>query len=830
MKKLTFTWLSFTFIFTAFFSIESIQAQSNFNGRINGVLIDKSKSQPVEFANVALRKQGSTDIFKGIVSNEKGEFIFENLPVGNYEVDVFYIGYEKKTIPSISLTWQNAVVRLEKIEMIEDSQKLSEIVIEKEREFIETTSESTIITPSANPTQAGGTATDVLQNAPSVQVDANGNVSMRGGNPNILINGRNSGFGGGRGGGGFGGGGGLDQISADEIQSIEVNTNPSAKFDADGMGGMINIRLKQDRQLGTHGNFNGSIGYRPTGTYNFSGGFRLNHRTDKINFYGGYNGRYDNRVSTDITNRTSEYLTVGSSTVDSLETLNQSRDSDRENQSHNIRLGTDYFFSDKESLSFETMISTRQGTNTGALISKIFDEDNNLRTMSSQDNSSKDNSENIDLSLSYRKEFAKKKQEFSASVNTSLSNGVSTSDLANQMLAEDGTPLNLNPFKRLTENDSKNTNTVAQLDYAHPFGKDGLLEVGYKGIVRTLNTDFNYNTFDYNNNAFTQNQLLSNQFQYFENAQAAYTAFKNRINKIEYSVGLRFEKVWLTGDVNNAEGSAPSNFKKDYFNIFPTARIAYNFSQDEFLKISYSRRIDRPRFDDLNPFQDITNQLNIRQGNPNLNPEYIHVVELGYNRYWDKFSVTPTVFYRYRTNLVQRITEIQDDGITTLSTPQNIGFSEAYGLELSASANLYKWWQLQGSSSFFQTEINAGDNAENSSINSSVMSWNARLNSTFNISKHGLRMQINYFYNSPTAQAQGENRGFYAFGFGMNKSLWNNKGGIGFNVRDIFYTLIWGSTTNGENEIGTNNLVRFNQTSKVFRDTRMFMINFRYRF
>jgi outer membrane receptor protein involved in Fe transport len=834
-------------------------AQAVSTGKISGRVLDKSKAQPVEFANVVVKRSGDSTVVKGVVTDTKGEFVIENLKFGRYDLTIFFVGYQKMTLTGITINPQGPNARLDKIELNEDSKQLAEIVVEGKTEFIQTTPDGIVITPSANPTQTGGTAADVLQQAPSVQVDANGGVTLRGGNPNILINGRNSSFGGGGGRGmgmggmGGGGGGGLDQISADEIESIEINTNPSARFDADGVGGLINIRLKRDRQLGTHGNFNFNLGNRwRTGL-----GGRINHRTEKWNFFASYFGRLDKRLGEDLTERFTDTYTSLDPNIDRTY-LSQTRDNRTVGQFHNVRAGVDYYFSEKESITFEAMYGFRDFESTGALRSRTLAiNDRSFRLGNNQDNTTIDKGNNYEFSLNYKKEFAKKRQEMLASVTTSFGNGRQILDLVNQAVLADGSILNLP--SNLTQNGlnaNRNNTTSVQFDYSHPVGKNGLFETGYKGIIRTLNTDADWTRLNRLTQVFEPNTLINNEYRYNENVQAVYTAYKSKMGKFDYSLGLRFEQVWYGGNLT-AENQKES-FDRQYFNVFPTARIAYNINQktSEFIKLSYSRRIDRPGFGDLNPFRDISNPLNIRLGNTNLQPELINVVELGYNKFWNKITINPNLFYRYRTNLVQRLSlpigtedaeflnglnlsEEQKNQVF-VNSPINIGFSHSYGAEMIASAEITKWFTMNGSASFFRTIIEGGQMAEDLkvNINSSVSSWNLRGSLNFTPAKTW-RIQMNAFYNSPQAVAQGERLGFYAVGFGVNKNLWNNKGGIGINIRDMFYTMIFGSTSFGQSTreitpIGGGapytQFTTFNQTSSVRRDTRNIAINFRYRF
>lgn len=793
----------------------SIPAFAQFSeGKISGKIIEKGKKAPLEGVEVSIvQANDSTNVLKGAVTNAQGEFVLDKLPKGRFILTAKFVGYRNYVLKNVFVGERMPEFKISKMEMEESADAMGDVVIEVKREYIQITPEGIILTPENNPTQAGGTATDVLRDAPNVQVDANGNVSLRGGRPNILINGRQSGFGGGMGGRGMGmrGGGenGLDQISADDIESVEINTNPSAKFDADGVGGMINIRLKRDRKPGTHFNANVAVGNRER----FNGNFRINHRTSKWNTFFGFGTRIDNRLATDNTDR----FTFSNNT-----NFNQARDFKIHSEGYNIRAGAEYNPTEKATLSFESIVSLRQSWNDGALNTKLWGE-NITTARTRQDNNSNNNSNSMDLSLTYKQEFAKKRQEFTATLSTSIGNGNQTQNLANFNIANDGSQLNtLN--RQNNRNDTWNSLTTLQLDYTQPLGGEkGLLEMGYKGNLRNLKTGFGLNRFNQTTQAFESDNVLSNDFQYNESVHAGYVAYKNSIKKFDYSFGMRFEQVWYDGNTI-ARNNQNTSFKRDYFNMFPTARIAYNLKEGEFVKLSYSKRIDRPSFDDLNPFVDYSNPLNLRRGNENLNPEFIHVLELGHSKSWSKFGLTTNVFYRYRDNLVQRLVQYADGSdIVTMSTPNNVGNSTSTGLEIISMYEPVKWFGLNASLSAFQTNINAGNNnnaLQNANVNSEVQSWNARINANFTFWKKS-RAQVGFNYNSPTAIAQGENLGFYMVMIGFSKPiLKDDRGNIGINVRDLFYSMRFGNTTNTST---------FSQTSSVLRDTRQIFLTFRYR-
>lgn len=812
MKKSSTIFFLFCFI-----AITGLKAQDwkNFSeGKISGIITEKDKKEGIPGVSVIIKHLRDSTYTKGSTTNEKGEFVFENIRAGRYELYTNAIGMKKFTMTNIPVNPKMPEAKIPAIVLEDDTKTLNEVVIEEKKDFMEVTADAIIINPQNNPNTQSGTAADVLREVPAVRVDESGNVTMRGGRPNILINGRQSNFGGGGGrggmGGGMGGGGGLDQISADDIESIEINSNPSAKYDADGVSGMINVRLKRDKQTGTHGNVNLAIGNRQR----VFGGFRVSHKTKKWATSLGYNTRFDNRLAENITDRTTNLPN------NDIQFLNQSRNFKIRSENHNIRAGVEFMPNEKTTFSFDATIGIRQSWNDGDLVTKNFN-NGNYTNGNKQGTNAGNNSLSYDFALGYKTELKKKGQEITASIATSLGNGDDRQSLVNRIMMGDGTTTSLNMFTQSSLNNTRNNITTLQFDYVHPLAeKFGTIETGYKAIIRNLNTGFELDSVNKITNNWERNLLRSNDFTYNESVHAAYISYKNRTGKWDYTAGLRFEKVWLDGNTINAAQN--TSFKKDYFNIFPTARIAYNFGQGQFIKLSYSKRIDRPNFDDLNPFVDVSNPLNLRQGNPDLNPELIHVLELGYNKFWKEFSISPNIFYRKRWNLSQRVLTLQPDLITTISTPTNIGSSDAFGLDFTGTYDptKLKWFSLSGGISAFQTTINAGE-GQTATINSTVQTWNARLNANFTLWKGG-RLQVGYMYNAPTAVAQGENIGFYSFNTGLMQTLDKKKNwSLNLMVRDIFYSMRFGNTIKTD---------RISQTSVILRDTRMVMLRLNYKF
>ncbi len=789
------------YIFLAFSLPTVLFGQASY--KLTGKTTDKTGS-PIPFATVSLWIAGQASAYKATNTNDIGEYTIAQIEQGSYTLKVEMMSFATQEM-ALTFDAQTLPTTYQNITLSEGTKELKEVTLEAKKEFIQVTADETIVRPDANPTTQGGTATDVLQQVPSVQVDANGNITMRGGRPNVTINGRMSGMGDMRRGGGMNP---LDQINAEDIESISISNNPSARFDAEGGGGLIDIRLKRDKQLGTHGMVSIGGGF-PRGRAMWN--TRLNHRAKKWNVFAGYGGRIDNRLGTgDVERKT--FLP----NQNLRQLLDQAQVTGNSGNNHNLRTGADYYFSDKTTIGIEGTFGYRYGNGDDMTRSNFINDftTNAIDSLTRQLTYSTNISQTIEYNAVFRHEFKKAKQELTATFSQTFADDISDNNLQIQHLRADFSNLQ-NPTDRRTDNDNKNIITNAQIDFSTPHGKKGVFETGIKITARELNTAAYVENFSYALNNWEKDARISNTFAFTENVQAGYLAYRNSLGKWDYSTGLRLENVQMRGNVVGIENT---KFSKDFFNLFPTARISYNINQDQFVKISFARRITRPNFGDLNPFVDISNPLNYRTGNPNINPEFAYNFELGYNRVWDKFTFSPSIFYRLRTDIVQRIALLNPETSITTSMPENIGRGNVYGIELTGSGKLTKWWDLNLNYSFFQNDIIADQVGRG--VNSSVNSWTARVNNNFTFWTNA-RLTMNLFYNSPSVIAQGRTLPVFGMGLGFQKPFWDKKASIGVNIRDMLYTMRFGSEIQGAN---------FNQTSFIQRDTRVIMANFRYRF
>ncbi|MDX1409198.1 MAG: TonB-dependent receptor, partial [Saprospiraceae bacterium] len=457
-----------------------------------------------------------------------------------------------------------------------------------------------------------GSAADILDNIPSVSVDIEGNVSLRGSqNVRILVDGRPSGL------VGLSGTDALRALQGDLIERVEVVTNPSARYDAEGMAGIINIILKKEQRKGVNGSFTVNGGY-PT---NFGASSNVNFRRKDINFFVNYGARY--RSSPGDGSLYQEYYQDDITTY-----LEQDRDRTRSGWSHNIRLGTDIFFNENSILTGAFMYRMSDEKNESSLIYRDFNQFRELETITTRDETETGDEPSLEYNLNYKRTFDKD-HELTMAVQYDESTETQSSDYIERVFNADLTPFGIPDLNQRSVNDERQTSWLGQIDYVRPFAKNGKFEAGYKASLRHIGNDYLVEEFADNDWIWLDN--LSNDFNYDEDIHAAYLIYGNKANQFSYQFGLRAEyshvitELVETGEVND----------RDYTNLFPSIHFGYELAGQNTLQISYSRRVQRPRFWYLNPFFTFSDSRNFWGGNPNLDPEFTNSMEIGHVKYWD---------------------------------------------------------------------------------------------------------------------------------------------------------------------------------------------------
>jgi len=727
-------------------------------GSIKGKLLERNT--PVEFASVVLTSARDTiTVLQYTTTDSVGAFLLNKIPFGDYKLTAQLIGY--KTITKLlTIKKESPTIDLGTIYMQDNSVTLGEVTVTAQKKIIEKTPEGFVLNASANLTQAGGTATDLLRSTPTVNVDEDGNVTLRGQTPLILIDGRNSAF------------TNTDQIAASSVESIEIITNPSAKYDASAESGIINIKLKKNKLSGTSGGIILGAGFGAKWRANSS--IFLSHKTEKWNLGVAYDTRFAKRTRLITGNRTNFNL-------QDQHQLVQLRNDKNFDKLQNLKLNVDFTPDKKNVFSFQAIGNMTGHDNDESLTSAWYTQNNTFNSKWNRHSMEIERPLAGESTFAYNRKYDDENKSLTASITVSYNQFKQNTDIPSQTLDENDNPIG-DPYYGLTHNYEKTTVTTALFDYALPVFSKVVLTTGYKGRFRHLNSDFL--SAEKVGDVYVPTPSASDIFRYNEQVHAAYIQFNGFTGSKDnprwrYIAGIRAEQVFNDGNSQTAEIS----FNNNYINLFPTANIAYYRNSDEFWKLSYAKRINYPRPDELNPFMDVTDSLNQHGGNPHIKPEIVHSLEFGYNRDWKNYSLTSTLFYRYIKDDIQMFSELQPNGVN-ISRETNMGSAVRYGWENIFYMHPLHFYDATLSFSLFQYKVNG--NIANNAVSNSGFSYYGKLINNFNFGNSKFQLSLNY--NSPRVSIQSRSNAVYYADFGFQQKFGQNAR-LGISITDIFNTL-----------------------------------------
>ena len=648
------------------------------------------------------------------------------------------------------------------------AESLNEVELVGERTEVEIRLDKRIYNVGKDITVRGGSVADVLDNVPSVSVDVEGNVALRGNqNVRILINGKPSGL------VGLSGPQGLRSLPAESIEKVEVVTSPSARYEASGTAGILNVILKKEELEG----FNGSFILNGGAPTTYGGNATLNWRTKKLNIFSTTSLRdSESRGGGDFE----------SENFNPVRFVNEDRDYQRNRKSIFFNLGAEYYFNDDTSLTISGFVRTSDNeSNNNTKIDNlnaagvVVDQFGRYQFEEEIDNSQQ-------FTTNFTKKFDDKGHELVIEFQTESSEE-DESDLAE----------NTSTFNQESDTFEDQSRTLLQMDYVWPVNENTQFEIGYRGDFSLQETD--YNVFDLLDNGRTPNTELTNFLGFTQKINAAYAQFGKKINKFSYLIGLRMEKTHIEIDQKTTK-----IFKeKDYTDWFPTLNFSFEFTEKENITLGYSRRIRRPRSWSLNPFRSLTSLTFFRQGNPNLDPSYSNLFDLGYLKRWNKFTFNSSVYYQKATQVIERITETTGELVVVSvnplvelpefrSTSVNLSENIRTGTEFTLTYSPKRQVRLSGNFNIFNSET-IGFYKE-VPLDRKIVSWFMRFNSSFPLA-FGINTQLNGFYFGPRANAQTESKGVVSFSGALNKPMFNDKATLSFRVSDIFNSSRRKSTT-----------------------------------
>lgn len=762
------------------------QDTENTKTNISGSIISES-SATVPFANIAIYRMLDTSLMSGTASDENGNFSVDVRP-GEYLLKFSFLSFKTKTLSNIIV--KEDAIALGKIVLQTETKQIDEVEIVAERSQMELKLDKRVFNIEKDLANAGANAAEILDNIPSVQVDVEGNISLRGSeNVRVLIDGKPSTI------TGTSTADVLRQFQGSMIQRIEVITNPSARYDAEGEVGIINIVLKKNRSKGINGGFEMVAGYPD----NYRLAFNLNYRTEKLNLFTSYGVSYR-----DSPGEGSSYQEFkrNDTVLSILET-----ESKRQRQSfgQNVRLGTDIFLNKYNTITISGLFNISDQENIATLDYKDLDAERVLIEQSKRVDTESEGGQNVEASFNYTKTFKQKDRKWSSDFQWSESDDLEESDIDENFLTS-GDLVN-----QLTSNIEANRTILIQSDYVHPLKNDRVIEGGIRSTLRTIENVFSVQE-NSNGGPYSIDTRFNNDFEFTENIYAGYLQFGNEIKKFSYQLGLRAEISDIKSDLKLTE----EVFSQDYFNWFPSAFFTYKLDKTKQFQLSYSRRINRPNYRNLLPFQTFSDNRNFWQGNPNLIPEYTDSYELGYLRYFEKGSFFTSLYYRHRTNVIDRIVIANDDGTTT-RFPVNLAVEDNVGLELNGSYRFSKKVSLNANANFYRAQREG--EFEGLVLENEAFTMNGRANLKAEVYK-GIDAQANFRYRAPQQTTQGRSKSMHSLDLSAGKDILDGKGTLVASVRDVFNSRRRRSITDTE--------TIYNEVDFQWR-ARQFLLTFSYR-
>lgn len=795
-------------------------------GIISGTVVDGSNNQPIEYANVVIYRWKDSTVANGAVTNSQGKFTIEKMMFGRYFMKVSYIGYATKRFDSLIVRPNNTNLSYASIKLTPKNVNMKEVVIKSEQEAVNYNLDKKVYNVDKNLANSGGTAVDVVQNLPAVQVDADGGVTVRGNsNITVLVDGRPAQL------AGFSGSDVLAQIPASQIESIELVTNPSARYDPEGTAGIINVILKKKSNLGYNANLMANAGSKGRYSTSVSG----NIRGENYNLSGGYDGRFFNMNGGGSIIRNSYF--GGSSSI-----LDQTSNNSNDMKNHSFNISGDYYLAEKEFITLNGQFRFGDFKSSSFNGNKNLDPNNTLTSAFDRNSDgSRDNSSG-NYTLSYKKNFENKTQEITADLMYSQSSMSSDFDI-NQKYYDVGLGDVLAPTLQKSLSDNSNKMLLFQGNYIQPLNSWGRFEGGVRSMIRDLNMTNDYLSYNFGLNTWGASNLIDNEYDYKEQIHAIYGIYSNSFGGFSFQTGLRAEQAIIDGTI---PGSS-DKFNSNYFEIYPTVHLRYSFSDVDEIQLSYSRRIDRPQNRQLNPYEDRSDSLNVVKGNPNLKPQFFNSFELGYTKMFSRTVLVSNLFYRLNNNLISTISTLMPNGVT-YSTYENVSKGSSYGVEFVLTQPVGTWWRLSGTFSYYNTTVE-----DNGTLGGSreSNSWRTMINSQMTISD-GFVLQSMVFYNSPSimlmmggggggggqrggggggdfggggmffggAATQSKMDALYWMDLMLRKDFMDGQLSLTLRVSDIFDTRKFNTTTTASN---------FDSVSKRFMDSRTVNLGLTYR-
>lgn len=734
----------------------SWSAEAQTSATLSGQVRDADANEVLGYATVRLFNPQDS-LIAGTITEENGRFSLE-ADAGTYTLRISFVGYQTLTQEDIQLQ-AGEETRLGQLALQSAGQTLGEVEVEAERSQTEVKLDKRVFNVGQDLSSAGGTAQDVLDNVPSVSVDIDGNVSLRGSqNVRIFINGQPSGLSQTE---------ALQLLQANQIDRIEVITNPSAKYEAEGEAGIINIILKKNKQKG----FNGSVEVSAGVPDNYGLGVNANLRRGAFNWFGSYSLNY--RKTPGFSDAYRETYNDDTTVIFKEET-----DRFRGGLGHNLRLGTDYNLAPNQVLTVRGVLGIGDDRNKSDITYTDLNEAGAELGRTQRNSDETEDEETIEFRADYENKFAEEDHKFNATLQWTRDDDLEVADIDEFPAGRPEAGLT-----QRTSNTENEENYLAQLDFVHPLTASGKWETGVKATRRVIDNRY-FVANQRENGSFDTLSQFNEDYQYDEYIYAAYLQGSRSFGNLEVQAGLRAE---LT-DIRTELLISGTESRRDYLNFFPSAAASYDVNENNSLQFSLSRRLSRPRFRLLLPFSNYNDSRSFYGGNPDLNPEYTYSYEVGYLRYLSQGSLGATAYFRDRSGIIERISRTDSAGFTT-RLPVNLAQGEDLGLEFTLNYDISKKGRFNANLNLFQSQIRGAYQEQDFDFTAST--FNARVSTQWEVGQELFDVQVSGRLRGPQNTPQGRREGIYTMDMGLSRDFWNRKATLSFSARDLFNSRVY---------------------------------------
>jgi outer membrane receptor protein involved in Fe transport len=758
--------LLFLFEFKSFAQI----TKNSGDGSISGKIVDTESNEPIEYIKVRLFAEGDTIPTNGVYTDIDGLFLLDNLAYGNYFAILSALGYNfSDTVRDITITKDIKIANLGTIKIeFNKTKEMQEVKVVGETKVIEMGLDKTTYNVAEDLSSRGGSANDVLNNLPGVELDQEGNITLRGnGAATVLIDGRPSSISGGN------GRTLLDALPAGSIERIEIITNPSAKYNPEGTSGIINIVLKKNKLKGVNGQMSLNLGSGDLSGGNVAdGSASLSYRNAFMNVYGTYSGRYLSGYRNNFSYQTRYYQ-------DSSISIDQNRYGTDLDASSTFRIGADFYLKTRHLLAFSSTGNIGERNRTGDQWNLLTDENGVPVELWRRTSDDPTKNRNIDLNINYQYNLKEDRGSFSIDLNQSIGKSF-IEGYYNQVYANpDSSELSQTLVKQQLVNREKNNISNAQINFNYLLPNiNGSIETGVNTSYQTIGINTYSESAPYLG-TFQEDTLSNFEYSYNEQVYAIFGVYNQKIKKLTLQGGLRFEQAFQIPNLI----SDTTKIVNGYFNVFPSGFLKYQLTENTQISLSFYKRLRRPDAEELNPFTSYADPLNLRRGNPFLNPQYVNGLEIGYLFDKNKFSFTTSVFYKKTNDVITRVREFYDD-LTAAMTFANLNTNHDFGNSTIITFKPFSFWKNTFSFNINYIKYEDDNASENWNVDGFV--WNVKYVGGFEFWNKTASIQINAAYNSSRFSVQGIAQRRAPIDISGEKLLLDGKLSVGFKVSDVF--------------------------------------------